>query len=406
MEREYLVYIDLEGEPVLAGRLFSRVRKGRESASFEYDNTWRNDPRAFGLDPVQLPLGAGTFHAPAQTALFNGFTDGAPDRWGRTLLRRLARRHGVPARTLFEIDFLILVDDETRQGAYRYREASGKEFLAPHGLQRIPPLVDLPRLLGATRRVLDNDETDDDLSLLLAPGSSLGGARPKASVKDTDGSLLIAKFPRRDDELPMCEWEFVAIQLAYRAGISVGQSRLVSAGNARVFINKRFDRNGARRIPFLSALTMLGARDNQQHSYLEIADAIRQNGSHVRADLGQLWRRIVFNIMVANSDDHLRNHGFLWDGEGWTLSPAYDLNPTPLDIKPRVLALAINEDDPTGSIELALSVAEYFDLRKQQAIEIVEQISKAVASWADLAKSTGMSAAQIDRARSAFELSG
>ncbi len=406
MEREYLVYVDIEGEAVLAGKLFSRVRKGRESASFEYDGAWRSDPRAFGLDPVQLSLGAGTFHTPAPTAIFNGFMDGVPDRWGRTLLRRQALRHGVPAHTLFEIDFLTLVDDETRQGAYRYREVSGREFLAPHHPQRIPPLVDLPRLLDAARRVLDDDETDDDLSLLLAPGSSLGGARPKASVKDTDGSLLIAKFPRRDDELPMCEWEFVAMQLARRAGISVGQSRLVSAGNARVFINKRFDRNGAQRIPFLSALTMLGARDNQQHSYLEIADTIRQTGSRVRADLTELWRRIVFNIMVANSDDHLRNHGFLWDGEGWTLSSAYDLNPTPMDIKPRVLALAIDEYDPTGSIELALSVAEYFDLRKKQAIEMVEQISKAVASWAGLAKTTGMSAAQIDRARSAFELSG
>jgi serine/threonine-protein kinase HipA len=390
------------------GRLWARVRKNKESATFEYDEAWLQHPAKFSLEPA-LQLGPGPIHTPADTPMFGAIGDSAPDRWGRALMRRMERRRaeregGGPPRTLQEIDYLLLVDDEARQGALRFAEREGGPFLREEGIKRIPPLVELPKLLAAAEHVLEDKDTEEDLRLLFAPGSSLGGARPKASVIEKDGQLAIAKFPRRDDEINTVVWEAVALALAKKAGIEVPAGRVETVANKPVLLLRRFDRDGARRIPFLSAMSMLGSKDNETRSYLEIVDALRQHGATPKADMEALWRRVVFNILISNTDDHMRNHGFLYAGqEGWRLSPAYDLNPVPTDIKPRILATAINEEDNTASLALAMVVAGYFDLDAGKAREVAAQVGKATAKWRDEAARHGLGKSEIDRMASAFE---
>jgi serine/threonine-protein kinase HipA len=407
MEKGVLTYVDLDGAPHLVGRLWTRARKNKESASFEYDPAWLENPVSFSLEPA-LQLGPGPFHTADDIPMFGAIGDSAPDRWGRALMRRMERRRAErekrTPRTLFEIDYLLLVDDETRTGALRFKADEGEPFLRESDAGRVPPLVDLPKLLSAAQRVIDEDETDEDLRLLLAPGSSLGGARPKASVREKDGGLAIAKFPRKDDEVSTVLWEAVALELAEKSGIQVASGRVEKIGKKPVLILQRFDRKVARRIPFLSAMSMLGAKDNQPRSYLEIVDALRRCGAAPKRDMEALWRRIVFNILISNTDDHLRNHGFLYEGpDGWRLSPAYDLNPVPVDIKPRVLATAINEDEGTASVDLAMEVAEYFELDASAARKIARLIGRAVAQWRLIAKRMGIKDAEIDRMASAFE---
>jgi serine/threonine-protein kinase HipA len=407
MEKGVLTYVDLDGAPHLVGRLWTRARKNKESASFEYDPAWLENSVSFSLEPA-LQLGPGPFHTADDIPMFGAIGDSAPDRWGRALMRRMERRRAErekeTPRTLFEIDYLLLVDDETRAGALRFKADEGGPFLRQSDAGRVPPLVDLPKLLPAAQRVIDEDETDEDLRLLLAPGSSLGGARPKASVREKDGGLAIAKFPRKDDEVSTVLWEAVALELAEKSGIDVALARVEKIGKKPVLILQRFDRKGAHRIPFLSAMSMLGAKDNQPRSYLEIVDVLRRYGAAPKRDMEALWRRIVFNILISNTDDHLRNHGFLYEGaDGWRLSPAYDLNPVPVDIKPRVLTTAINEDDGTASVDLAMEVAEYFELDVSAARKIAGQIGRAVAQWRLIAKRMGIKDAEIDRMASAFE---
>ena len=265
MEREILVFMDDRGgETVSVGTLWTRTRGARQTASFEYDPSWLARRDAFGLDPV-LPPARGPFHT--ERPLFNAFTDPAPDRWGQTLMRRnelrRARAEGRKPRTLLAVDFLTLVDDETRLGALRFKEADGGPFLTSTG-RPVSPVVDLPQLLSAATRVIDSNESDDDLRLLLAPGTSLGGARPKATVRDRDGHLLIAKFPCRDDDWPVTRWEAAAMALAEVAGVRVAPFQLRQVSNSPVFMARRFDRRQSRRIPFMSALTAIegsGQRD-------------------------------------------------------------------------------------------------------------------------------------------------
>ena len=404
MERQVLVHVDFDGSPVLAGRLWMRTRGGRESASFEYDRAWLQHPRRFALDPA-LAVGPGPFHT--GDALFGSIGDSAPDRWGRVLLRRAeirrARLEGRTPRTLFESDFLLLVDDEIRLGALRFSSGHGGPFLAEPGRGRVPPLVSLSWLLAASTRVTCREEGDDDLQLLIGPGSSLGGARPKAAVRDRDSSLAIAKFPHREDDRDIVLWEGVALGLAGHAGIEVPGWRIERVAGLRVLIVRRFDRDGNRRAPFLSARSMLGVRDNDPRSYLEIADAIRYHGATPRRDLAELWRRVVFNILVSNTDDHLRNHGFLYeDGRGWRLSPAYDLNPTPTDIRPRVLTTFIDEHDGTASLERAFGTAEYYGLGPDDARRIAGEVGRAVAAWRAEADRLGASGRECERMESAF----
>ena len=241
------------------------------------------------------------------------------------------------------------------------------------------------------------------ITLLLAPGSSLGGARPKASVLDKDGSLLIAKFSHHEDEWPRVVWEALSLTLAEHAKIHVPKWRLHEINNQFVLLLHRFDRSQAKRIPFLSAMSMLGANDNESRSYLDIVDAIRTYGADPEYDVEQLWRRMIFNILISNTDDHLRNHGFLFQsGSGWMLSPAYDLNPIPVDIKPRILSTSIDYDDNSASIDLALQVREYFDLSEEVAINIIKEVASAVSNWQAVATKLAIPNAEIKRMASAF----
>jgi serine/threonine-protein kinase HipA len=407
MEKEALVYVDLRGTPHLVGRLWTRTRQARESATFEYDASWLAHPERFSLEPA-IKLGPGPFHAPSGKPLFGAIGDSAPDRWGRLLMRRAERRRsgdeGRTPRTLMETDYLLMVDDEARQGALRFAEREGGPFLAGPGQRKIPALIDLPQLLSAAEHVLSGTDTGEDLRLLLASGSSLGGARPKASVRDRGGHLAIAKFPNQGDEVNTVLWEAVALTLAAKAGIPVPVWRVATVSGKPVLLLRRFDREREMRLPFLSAMSMLDAQDNEARSYLEFVDVLRQYGAAPKEDMHALWRRIVFSILISNTDDHLRNHGFLWAGPaGWRLSPAYDLNPVPTDIKPRVLSTAIDLDDRTASLKLALEVAGYFELGEAEAHKIAGQVGHAVATWRKQAAKLGLTPAAIDRMASAFE---
>ena len=407
---ELLVYVD-RGAPALCGRLATRATgAGRAGASFEYDAGWLERADRFALDP-ELPLGRGRFDTRA--ALFRCFTDPAPDRWGQTLLRRgermAAEREGRAPVALGPVDFLVRVDDEPRLGALRFKTTEGGPFLAAHGdeqgipRQRVPPLVALAKLLGATARVVDDKPTEADLALVLAPGTSLGGARPKASVRDPEGNLLVAKFPRKDDDHPVTRWEATMLALAVAAGIDVAPFRIAMIAKKPVLLGERFDRVEKRRVPFVSAMTALGAEDAETHSYLELAEAIRREGSRPTADLRELFRRVLFNILTSNTDDHLRNHGFLHDGAGWRLAPAYDLNPVPRHVRPRIHALAIDDVDPSGGVEVAFSVAPAFGVSDGDARQIAREVATAVKTWATAAKKLGITAKQLGFMESAFD---
>jgi serine/threonine-protein kinase HipA len=407
MDKDVFVYVDLAGVPHLVGRLWARARKDREGATFEYSDAWLKHPNKFSLEPA-LKLGPGPFHTGADRAMFGAMGDSAPDRWGRALMKRMERRRAErekqTPRTLHEMDYLLLVDDEARAGALRFTATEGGPFLRQEDAKRVPPLVALPQLLSAAEHVMEDTDTEEDLRLLFAPGSSLGGARPKASVRDKDGQLAIAKFPRKDDEMSTVAWEAVALALAQKAGIPVPAARVETIAGKSVLLLRRFDREGQGRIPFLSAMSMLGAKDNEPHSYLEIVDALRQYGAAPNADMEALWRRIVFNILISSTDDHLRNHGFLYQGgDGWRLSPAYDLNPVPTEVKPRILTTNITEDDGTASLVLAKSVAEYFELGPDKACEIARQVAEPISKWREEAVGQGISKNEIDRMASAFE---
>lgn len=404
MDREIEVHIDWDGATRPIGRLWARAKGARQTCSFAYDQTWLGLSGAFALEP-NLPLVRGDAHWDG--GLFNAFSDPAPDRWGRNLMgrreRHQAKAEGRAPRTLLEADFLMLVEDQTRLGALRFRDV-GADGFATAAAHPVPSLVALPRLLGAARRIGADRETDEDLRLLLAPGSSLGGARPKASVKDGQGGLLIAKFPSQTDDWPIPTWESVAMTLAERAGITVPAFQLRQVARRPVFMTSRFDRmaDGGRR-PFCSALTALGAADGEIRSYLELVEVLRRDGADAPGDAAQLWRRMVFNILISNTDDHLRNHGFLREPGGWRLSPAYDLNPMPTDVKPRFHALALNETDQEASLDTALGAAAYFRLGNPEAAAIAREIGAVVATWRDVAARHDLTANQIDRMASAFE---
>ncbi len=407
MDRDIWVYADLQGHPVEVGRLWWRLRKGRESMSFEYASQWLAHPQRFSLEPA-LALAPGTYHSSLGKAVFGAFGDSAPDRWGRNLLRRAERRRASKEnrtpRTLFEIDVLLGVDDETRQGALRFAAESGGPFLAEPTKHRIPPSMELPHLLAAAKKITADLDDDESLSLLMGPGSSLGGARPKASVRDADGTLLIAKFPHQSDNVDIVRWEGVALALAAKAGLEVPAWRLEKVADQAVLVVRRFDRQLGCRIPFLSAMSMLGATDREPRSYLEIAEALRRYGAAVERDLGQLWRRVVFNILISNTDDHLRNHGFLRpDIHGWRLSPVYDLNPTPADVHPRVLATHIDRHDGTASFALAMETARNYGLSASEARRVAKEVVQAVAAWRIEAARLGVEQREMERMASAFQ---
>ena len=402
--RDIEVHIDLNGTTRPVGLLRRHAGRGRiDAVTFEYDDGWLADVNRFALEPA-LTLTPSTFASGDR--LFGALADSAPDSWGRRLIqraeRRRAAREGRHVRTLAEVDYLLGVSDVARLGALRFRRADEDDFQAPTA-SGVPALVDLRRLLHSMHRIARDEDTDDDLETILAPGSSLGGARPKASVID-EGHLSIAKFPKETDEYSLETWEEVAFRLAEDAGIETPQHRLVEVAGRAVFLSRRFDRLGQTRIPFLSAMAMTGLRDGERGSYPELADTLAQHGANAKAETAALFRRMVFNVLISNVDDHLRNHGFLMrDQSGWMLSPAYDLNPTPVDLKARILTTSIDLDDGTCSLELVQSVAPYFGLDLGTAREIIKPVAASVKRWRTVAASINVPPRQLERMASAFE---
>ena len=403
---DFEVHIDLEGRtrPIGLARC-NRVR-GSETVLFEYDGAWLRDPDSFSLEPA-LALGRGGFVPPEGFAAFGSLGDSAPDTWGRRLMQRAERRRAArehrAVRTLLPRAYLLDVADETRLGALRFRWTGDHNFQAPMRAG-VPPLIDLGRLLQITERILRDEETDEDLQIIFAPGSSLGGARPKASVVDPHGNLFVAKFPKETDHYCMETWEEIALRLADHAGITTPVHRLIDVAGKKVLLLRRFDRRGAIRVPFLSAMAMLGAKDGERRSYPEIVDALARHGAQGKTDAHALYRRVVFNVMISNVDDHLRNHGFLWLGRaGWSLSPAYDLNPVPTDLRARVLTTSIDLDEGTCAVDLLEAASEYFALTPVQARSMIGEVASVTATWRDTARAVGAPATEIDRMASAFE---
>jgi serine/threonine-protein kinase HipA len=403
---DFEVHLSRDGRDLLVGRARSNVARGRETVLFEYADEWLEAEDRFPLAP-DLPLTRGGFPPPAGLAIHAALGDSAPDSWGRRLMQRAERRRsereGRAVRTLMESDYLLGVADETRLGALRFRRTGEDVFLARFDTG-VPALLALGRLLESTERILRNEETDEDLRMIFAPGSSLGGARPKASVIDSRGRLSIAKFPKESDEYSIETWEEVALRLAERAGVTTARHELIRVGGKAVLLSRRFDREGSRRIPFLSAMAMLGARDGGTGSYPEIVDLLSAHGAQAKRDAHQLYRRVVFNVLISNVDDHLRNHGFLRTGQGgWVLSPAYDLNPVPTDLKARVLTTNIDLEDATCSISLLEESAGYFALSLPDARAILKKVAGVTATWRSVAREVGADSAEMDRMSSAFE---
>lgn len=402
------------GGPIPMGRLHVSPGRREELFSFEYDRNWLSSGFARQIDP-RLQLFPGEQHSPGR--LFGLFLDSSPDRWGRTLLERRearrARSEGRKPRPLFESDYLLGVFDQHRMGALRFRLTPDGPFLDNDAGRASPPWTSL-RELEAASLALEAEGAEHDphydqwLAMLLAPGSSLGGARPKAGVLDPKGRQWLAKFPSRADREDIGGWEAVVFRLAGRCGIDVFEFQARRFGSPHhTFMARRFDRTDKRgRVHFASALTLLERKDGDDHntgaSYLELAELIARDGSRSGADLEQLWRRIVFFMCVSNVDDHLRNHGFLLEpGRGWRLAPAYDVNPFAAG---NGLTLNISESDNAQDLGLALEVSNQFRLRKTAAEGIIREVRKAVRGWAAEARKLGLSNPAIDRMAPAFRL--
>jgi serine/threonine-protein kinase HipA len=399
------VHVAVGERDLFAGRFYPHRHRGVESGSFIYHDGYLADRDAYALDP-SLPLVAGSLRTPVGHALFGALGDCAPDRWGRALLVRReaarAKEAGTAARSLSEADVLLGVRDDLRQGALRFRLSEDGPYLAQDS--GVPVLTDLPALLDIAERVESDIADYGDLNRLFRAGSSLGGARPKAHVMDSDGRIAIAKFPSANsDSWNVMAWEKVVLDLARRAGIAVPDSQLIRIDGRTVLIVDRFDRRGAARIGYVSAMTMLEARDGDQRSYLEIAQVIEERSPAVTDELRQLWRRICFTILISNTDDHLRNHGFLHErAESWRLSPAFDMNPNPAP-GAKELSTAVDFDDFQASIDNLVGVAEYFRLDAQEAADVLAQVASAVGHWRTTATSHGLSPAEIEQMEPAFE---
>jgi serine/threonine-protein kinase HipA len=405
-DRRVEVFVAAEGGDLRAGELWSHRRRNRESATFAYVPEYLEHPAAFELDPA-LPLRDGLQQTPTGREIFAAFGDCAPDRWGRALIERAERRRAKAQdqtrRSLGEIDHLLGARDDMRQGALRFRDPETGASLAQED-GGVPALVGLPRMLASAERVDREEEDDEDLRALLRGGSSLGGARPKAHVIDEKGRSAIAKFPKpSSDRWEVIRWEAVALELARLAGVEVPTSRLVDVSGRGVLIVNRFDRQGNRRVPYVSAMTMLEATDGDSGSYLEIAEVIETHSPAATEDLNRLWRRIAFSILISNTDDHLRNHGFLrLSSAGWSLSPAFDLNPEP-ELGPRHLKTAIDYDETEARVEVLLGVAEDFRLDKRAAREILCEVGEATSTWRKVAKAQGLQRSAIEAMAPAFE---
>ena len=412
--KDIYVYMDWQesDSPIQMGVLHSEVLRGKEVFSFENNTDWLTYKQFRVLDP-DLAQFSGKQYLPADKSNFGMFLDSSPDRWGRMLMRRReainARLENRPSRTLTEADYLLGIYDGNRMGALRFKLSPDDEFMDNNKAMATPPWTSIRDLEYASLQ-LEKENLKDDaeyakwLNMLIAPGSSLGGARPKANILDNNGALWIAKFPSGHDTKDMGAWEAVTAEMARKCGIEMAESRAQKFSNRQhTFLTKRFDRINGKRIHFASAMTLLGYTDGTNSaegvSYLELAEWIGRNCDNVSQNLEQLWRRIVFNIAVSNCDDHLRNHGFLLTPKGWTLSPAYDINP---DEHGMGLKLNISEDDNSLDFELALSVAAYFGLDNATSDEIINQTKKVVSNWQQLATQYGISRSEQEDNAGAF----
>jgi len=414
--KEILIYADwkrLKENPTLLGTLYSMIVKGNEVFSFEYSNEWLKSKFAQVIDP-DLDLFSGMHYLDDKKDNFGIFLDSSPDRWGRVLMKRreaiLAREEKRQEKTLMESDYLLGVYDENRVGGLRFKLSENGEFLNQDRLLAAPPITSLSELQSASLRLEEYEDITDAeqikwLNMLLAPGSSLGGARPKASVT-ANGELWIAKFPSSKDNKDMGAWEKVVHTLAKRCGLNVAEARLEKfASSYHTFLVKRFDRVKLERMHFASAMTMLGYTDNRDEhagaSYLEIVEFLSKYGARVNEDMEELWRRIVFSISVSNTDDHLRNHGFILTEKGWILSPAYDINPNEMGTG---LSLNISDTDNSLAYDLALEVSEYFRLKKDKAEEIINDIKSKVSEWKTVADKYGISKREQTMMERAFKV--
>jgi serine/threonine-protein kinase HipA len=383
----------------------------RGQVRFHYDNLWlAQQDIAFAIDP-QLTLDAGPFFPKPEAGNFGIFLDSSPDRWGQTLMRRRealqARDERRVARTLYSWDFLLGVQDATRQGALRFRFPDSNEFLA-HEALAAPPVTRLAELATIAKELTRKDINDFDklrrwLAVLVAPGASLGGARPKANFCDKDGSLWIAKFPAHDDDRDIGSWEGVAWWLARQAGIDMPEAKVVhlSRSGYHTFCARRFDRLDGRRRFYASAMTLLGKDTSEGTSYLELAEFLAKRGdpNHLQADLEQLFHRVAFNVAIGNRDDHLRNHGFILGPRGWRLAPAFDVNP---NIDKAEHALNLDDVDNRPSLETVLSTAPLYRLSPEHAREIVTKVANVVDDWEAAARRAGISRADIGLTAGAF----
>lgn len=412
--RSIIVYADWIGlqEPTLMGTLNATQVRGKEVFSFEYADEWLKSGNVQMLDP-DLLMFPGQQYLRDEKPNFGIFLDSSPDRWGRVLMDRreavLARMEERNPKHLFETDYLLGVFDGHRMGALRFKEDIDGAFLNSNREMASPPWTSIRELEEASLR-LEEDDADDTLkikwlNMLMAPGSSLGGARPKASVVDTQGQLWIAKFPSKNDSKDIGGWEMVVYELAKKAGVNIAEATTGKYySKQHTYLTKRFDRNEkGERTHFASAMTLLGHTDGTNFqsgiSYLDLAEFIIQHGAQTNNDLEELWRRIVFYICISNTDDHLRNHGFLLTEKGWLLSPAYDVNPVETGTG---LSLNISEKENALDLTLAKEVAPLFRVEKENAEKIIETTIAAVKQWNTVAEKVGISKGERDLMSKAF----
>lgn len=410
MKKECTVFV---GEnPIELGKL-SYEKKGQKSTSaFLYSDSWLRNPDRFALSP-DLPLISGyQFHSTRssdESAFFACFSDVEPDGWGKMVIQRdfaKQRKDDVGndrAALLDDFDYLMWISDVSRIGAIRLRDSEGSFQRRADHKRQIPPLIELPQLLRASKAIEENQETLKDLEYLRGVGTSLGGLRPKCSIIDADGNLSIGKFPSVGDTRSIVHGEVLALHLAKRCGIDAASSQVIDSDGIPVALIKRFDRNSPKRLMYLSANSLLQAKSHQQYTYEDIASLIRTISPKAKYDLGQLWRRMIFNILINNVDDHLKNHGFLHTiGDQWVLAPAFDLNPFP--DKMRALKTWISQQSGEfASLDEALAISKSFELSNKEAKVILSEMRPIVSTWKSIAQNLGMNARDIDQYAPAFE---
>jgi serine/threonine-protein kinase HipA len=393
------VGVQIDGRTVVAGTAHF-VRRGRSmSTTFTYHSDYLTLSNSYALDP-DLALVLGPLHT---DGLPRAFADCAPGRWGRNLIQKRIRAQAAQDRrtppAVDDTDYLVGVSDLTRQGALRFRQPGDRDWLATD--LTVPKLIELPALLRASDRLSDDPDDLESIKVLLGAGTgTLGGARPKASIRDGE-RLLVAKFSKPTDEWDVVAWEATALDIAERAGVKVPGRRLIHVDGRAVLLLDRFDRVADTRIGYWSAMTLLGAADGQSGDYVEFAEALAEVGVDTTADLRQLWRRIALSVVIHNTDDHLRNHGLLRQGSGWCLSPAFDINPNPNAGEPR--STTIGGASPNAEIDALMTYAPTFGLDRATAGRTLDQVRDAARSWRNLAAANGVQASQIGRFADAFD---